>query len=73
MTADALTFPVPCGMDGMNRLAQFLNAASLGGDWHFAAGTRFDQTNVAIDFDHPADLLPTLQRYRDAYPPAPAG
>lgn len=35
----------------MNRLALGLNAAGLAGQWHFAAGTRFDQSSVDIGFD----------------------
>ncbi len=66
MVADVTTFPVAGGLSGMNKLAQFLNAAPLTGGWHFGAGTRFDRTPVTIDFDNPADLAPTRERYCDA-------
>lgn len=49
------TFPIEEGIHGMNRLALRLNAAGLGGQWHFAIGTRYDQTSVDIWFDNPAD------------------
>ncbi len=51
-----MTFPISRGLEGMNRLTAFLNALPLAGDWHFSPGTRFDQTEVAINFEVPADL-----------------
>ncbi|MBI5163085.1 MAG: hypothetical protein HY985_04195 [Magnetospirillum sp.] len=65
MIPDPMAFPV-AGMEGLNKLAVFLNAATLGGDWHFARGSRFDQEAVTIDFDDPTDLAPTWKRYCDA-------
>jgi hypothetical protein len=32
MIADAMAFPVACGMEGINKLAQFLNASPLAGN-----------------------------------------
>jgi hypothetical protein len=72
MAQDLMTFAVARGMEGMNRLAIFLNASPLRGAWHFASGTRFDQTAVNIDFDDPADLAPTLRRYRETRPASSA-
>jgi hypothetical protein len=66
MVADVTTFPVVRGLAGMNKLAQFLNAAPLTGGWHFGPGTRFDQTAVTINFDNPDDLAPAWKRYCDA-------
>jgi hypothetical protein len=63
MTNDTMTFPVSRGIEGMNRLALFLNAAHPSGDWHFSRGTRFDQSAVSIDFDDPADLAPAWRSY----------
>jgi len=65
MTTDAMTFPVARGMEGINKLAQFLNASPLAGGWHFGLGSRFDQSAMTIDFDDPADGAPTWRRYRD--------
>ena len=63
MAADAMAFPVACGMEGINKLAQFLNASPLAGNWHFGLGSRFDQALMTVDFDDPADLAPTWRRY----------
>lgn len=68
MTTAMITFPVQCGIHGMNALALFLNQSDLAGLWHFGLGTRFDQTSVAIDFDDPADAAPSWQRYCDTRP-----
>ena len=68
MTMNMMAFPVKFGIGGMNRLAIFLNASHLEGGWHFAPGSRFDQTTVQIDFDNPAELAPTWSRYCDAQP-----
>ena len=38
------------------------------GGWHFAPGSRFDQANVQIDFDNPAELAPTWARYCENQP-----
>ncbi len=51
-----MTFPISRGLEGMNRLTAYLNTLPLAGDWHFSHGTRFDQTEVVIDFEAPADL-----------------
>ncbi|MBF0324272.1 MAG: hypothetical protein HQL42_04300 [Alphaproteobacteria bacterium] len=51
-----MTFPISRGLEGMNRLTTYLNALPLAGGWHFSPGTRFDQTEVAIDFELSADL-----------------
>ncbi|OAN45407.1 hypothetical protein A6A05_04345 [Magnetospirillum moscoviense] len=51
-----MTFPISRGLEGLNRLTTYLNALPLAGDWHFSHGTRFDQTEVAIDFELSADL-----------------
>lgn len=64
MTTTSQAFAVDHEIHGMNTLAEFLNASNLAGGWHFAAGTRFDQTQVTINFDDPADAAPSLQRYR---------
>jgi len=66
MTTDTMAFAVSNGMNGIDRLAKFLNAAPHSGEWHFAAGTRFDQRLMKVDFDDPADLAPTWHRYHDA-------
>lgn len=66
MTTHMMAFPVERGLQGMNGLARFLNAAGLLGLWHFAAGTRFDQTTVDIDFDDPSDAAPSWRRYCDS-------
>lgn len=63
MDADMMVFPVSRGIEGMNKLAVFLNASHPGGDWHFRRGTRFDQTSVNIDFDTPDDLAPAWRSY----------
>ncbi len=63
MTTPVMAFPVSRGLEGMNKLAQFLNALHLPGGWHFGLGSRFDQTAVTIDFGNPADLAPTWQLY----------
>lgn len=55
MAIAKLTFPVEDGIHGMDRLARRLNEAGLAGDWHFAAGTRFDQGLVEVRFDAPED------------------
>ena len=68
MTVNTMAFPVKYGIGGMNRLAIFLNDSHLEGGWHFAPGSRFDQTTVQIDFDNPAELAPTWARYRDNPP-----
>jgi hypothetical protein len=65
MTVDMMTFPVTGGIQGMNTLAVFLNALHLSGEWHFGRGTRFDDTDVTIDFDDPADRASAWQSYRD--------
>jgi len=65
MTTNIMAFPVAGGIEGMNKLALFLNASTLGGGWHFGPGSRFDQTLVDINFDDPADLAPTWKRYCD--------
>ncbi|OAN52410.1 hypothetical protein A6A04_00560 [Paramagnetospirillum marisnigri] len=64
MPSNNLTFPISRGIEGMNHLAKFLNDASLVGDWHFTKGSRFDQSQVSIDFDNPADLAPAWRNYR---------
>lgn len=69
MTTTMMAFPVNRGIEGMNKLAVFLNAAPLTGEWHFARGSRFDQTMVTIDFDEPAELAPTWRRYCEAHGP----
>ncbi len=63
MTANMMTFPSTGGPEGMASLAMFLDAAPLVGNWHFGRRGHFDQTMVAVIFDNPADLAPTLQRY----------
>lgn len=63
MTVNMITFPVARGIEGMNKLALFLNARHLSGDWHFAAGTRFDQDMVTVNFDEPTDMAPAWQSY----------
>lgn len=68
MTTNPMTFPVSPGIDGMNKLALFLNASHPSGDWHFGRGTRFDQSMVTIDFDEPADLAPAWRSYCDSRP-----
>ena len=65
MTTETMTFPVTRGMEGINKLALFLNTSALGGGWHFGLGSRFDQDRMTIVFDDPADLAPTWQRYCD--------
>lgn len=56
MTNNTMAFPVAPGIEGMNSLALFLNASHPAGNWHFAKGTRFDQTLVSINFDDIADM-----------------
>lgn len=63
--AETRTFLVNEGIHGMNRLAQRLNAAGLTGQWHFAAGTRFDQKAVEIGFDNAEDAERAWQDYQD--------
>ncbi len=65
MTTNMMAFPVARGIQGMNKLAMFLNASLSRGSWHFGRGTRFDQAMVNVDFDDPAQLRPTWQRYCD--------
>jgi hypothetical protein len=67
MTTNIMAFPVIRGLQGMNQLAQFLNAQPLEGGWHFGTGSRFDQLLVNIDFDQPGELAPTWRRYCDAH------
>ena len=67
MTTDAKAFPVTCGMEGINKLALFLNASPLAGNWHFGLGSRFDQDELTVDFDDPADVAPTWARYCDLH------
>jgi|GEM_PF-2149523 hypothetical protein len=59
------TFPVDDGIHGMNRLALCLNAAGLAGQWHFAAGTRFDQSSVDIGFDNAEDAELAWRGHKD--------
>ncbi|CCG42398.1 hypothetical protein [Magnetospirillum molischianum] len=66
MITGTIDFAVCDGMNGIDRLAKFLNATPRGGDWHFATGTRFDQKRMSIVFDDPADSEPALRRYHDA-------
>ncbi|KIL99590.1 hypothetical protein CCC_04106 [Paramagnetospirillum magnetotacticum MS-1] len=66
MTLTMMEFPVSRGIEGMNKLALFLNASHSQGNWHFRRGTRFDQTAVSIDFDDPADLAPAWRSYCNA-------
>jgi len=66
MAVETSTFFVREGIHGMNRLAQALNAAGLAGGWHFASGTRFDQTAVEVCFDVPEDSkLEAVVRWND--------
>lgn len=50
-----IDFPVPHRLEDMNKLAVLLNTSALSGEWHFAAGSRFDQLRVNVEFDTPAD------------------
>lgn len=59
------TFLVDEGIHGINRLAVCLNAAGLARQWHFAAGTRFDQKSVDIWFDNAEDADLAWQGHRD--------
>jgi hypothetical protein len=68
MTDNPMGFPVFCGIEGMNKLALFLNTSHPHGDWHFGRGTRFDQSMVNIDFDNPADLAPAWRSYCSTRP-----
>jgi len=69
MATESTVFPVTGGMEGINRLAVFLNAAPMAGGWHFGLGSRFDQSEMAIDFDDAADMGPTRRRYQDSLLP----
>ncbi len=63
--ANTIDFPIKLGVTGMNKLAEFLNASNLLGQWHFGAGTRFDQTSASIDFDRVEDMESAWRRYCD--------
>lgn len=55
MKSTTVDFPVPHRLEDMNKLAMLLNASALSGEWHFAAGSRFDQQRVDVEFDTPGD------------------
>ncbi len=71
MTISMRTFPVSPGIDGMNKLAQFLNGLHPVGNWHFSRGTRFDQSEVNINFDQPVDMESACLNWNIHTVPAP--
>ncbi len=71
MNISMTTFPVSPGIDGMNKLALFLNGLHPVGNWHFGRGTRFDQSEVSINFDQPADMASACLGWNIHTVPAP--